>query len=185
MKISTDKMVKMGMLAALSTVLMLLVRFPIIPGAAFLEYEPADVPVLIAGFLYGPLEALIVAAVMALVQAFTVSAGSGWVGFVMHMIATGTLAVVAALIYKRFHNKKGAIAGLICGSLAMTAIMVPANLFFTVRFFNMPYDAVAGLLVPAIIPFNLIKSAVNSILTFAIYKSVGRIFKGMTRLSGK
>ncbi len=185
MKISTDKMVKMGMLAALSTVLMLLVRFPILPAATFLEYEPADVPVLIAGFMYGPLEALIVAAVMALVQAFTVSAGSGWVGFVMHMIATGTLAVVASLVYKRFHNMKGAIIGLACGSLAMTAIMVPANLFFTVRFFGVPYDAVVGLLVPAIIPFNLIKSVANSILTFAIYKSVSRIFRGMPRLSGK
>ena len=177
MKMSVNKMVKMGVLAALSIVLMIVVRFPIIPAAPYLEYEPADVPVLIAAFLYGPVEGLIVAFIMALVQAFTVSASSGWVGLIMHVIATGTFVLVAGLIYKRFHTIKGAAAGLIAGSLLMTLIMVPANLFFTVRFFNQPYETVVKGLLPITIPFNLIKSLTNSLLTFVLYKSVSRILK--------
>jgi riboflavin transporter FmnP len=41
------------MLAAISLLLVYLIHFPIFPGAAFLEYDMADVPILIATFLFG------------------------------------------------------------------------------------------------------------------------------------
>ena len=91
MKFGVNKMVKMAVLSALAIVLMLAVRFPIIPAASFLEFEPADVVILVAAFLYGPVEGLIVTVVVALVQALTVSAASGWVGLVMHVISSGHL----------------------------------------------------------------------------------------------
>lgn len=178
MKISTNKMVKMGVLSALSIILLMLVRFPIIPSAPFLEYEPADVPVLIATFIFGPLEGLIVTVVVSVIQALTVSAASGWVGLVMHVIATGTLVLVAGTIYIKIHTIKGAIIALIAGSLCMTLVMIPSNLFFTVNFFGVPYDVVKGMLLPAIIPFNLIKSFTNSVVVMLVYKSVGRILGG-------
>lgn len=61
--------------------------------------------------------------------------------------------------------------------MSMTLIMVPLNLFVTPRFLGMPADVVKGMLLPAIIPFNLIKSFGNSILTALVYKSVGRILR--------
>jgi riboflavin transporter FmnP len=171
-------MVKMGVLAALSIVLMMLIHFPIIPAAAFLEYEPADVPILIGGFLFGPLAGFIITVVVALIQAFTVSAASGWVGFVMHVIATGTLVMVSSFIYKHLHTFKGAIAALAAGALCMTLVMIPSNLFFSVRFFNIPYDTVKGMLLTAIIPFNLIKAVINSVIVILVYKSAGKVLRG-------
>lgn len=176
MKTDVKKLVKMAVLSALSIVLMVLIRFPIIPSAAFLEYEPADVPILIASFIYGPLSGLLVTVVVSVLQAITLSAGSGWVGLVMHIISTGTLAVVAGFIYRKIHTLKGAIIALTLGSLAMTLVMIPSNLFFTVRFWGYPYDAVVAMLPTAIIPFNLVKSVLNSVLVLILYKSTHKIF---------
>lgn len=178
MKISVNTMVKLSMLVALSIILLISpLRFPIIPSASFLIYEPADVPILIAAFLFGPFEGLTVTILVALLQALMLNPESGWVGFVMHVIATGTLILVAGSIYKKFHTIKGAIFGLIAGSLSMTLIMIPSNLFFTVNFYKVPYNAVVAMLPTAIIPFNLIKAFANSIITMCLYKSLGKVLR--------
>lgn len=176
-KMTQKKLVTMAMLAGLSIVLMYLVRFPIIPGASFLEYDMADVPILIGTFLFGPVSGLILAAVVSVIQGVTVSAASGWIGIVMHFIATGTFVIVAGLIYRRMRSRKGAVIGLVCGSLSMAAVMIPLNLIFTVYFLGVPREAVVAMLVPMIIPFNLIKAGINSVLTFFVYKPVSKVMK--------
>ena len=40
----TNTLAKLGILAAISVVLVAIVHFPLIPAASFLEYDPADVP---------------------------------------------------------------------------------------------------------------------------------------------
>ncbi len=178
MKKTTQKqLVTMAMLAGLSIVLMYLVHFPIIPGAAFLEYDMADVPILIGTFLFGPVSGLVLTALVSVIQGLTVSAASGWIGIVMHFIATGTFVMVAGLIYRFIRSRKGAATGLLFGSLSMTAIMIPLNLIFTVFFLGVPREAVVAMLLPAIIPFNLIKAGINSVLAFYVYKPVSRVMK--------
>ena len=177
MKFSVNQMVKIGVLSALSLVLMFLIRFPLIPAAPFLEYEPADVPILIGTFLYGPVTGLIMTAIVSLIQAMTVSAGSGWIGAVMHMAATGALVLIAGLVYKKLHTFRGAIIGLSSGIVAMTVVMTGLNLVFTPMFMGVPVEAVKAMLIPVIIPFNLLKGLMNSVLVCMVYKHVSRLFK--------
>ncbi len=183
MKTSVNQMVKMGVLAALSIVLMMIIRFPIIPGVTFLEYEPADVPILIGGFIFGPIPGLIITVVVSAIQAVTVSAGSGWIGALMHVIATGSFVLVSGVFYKKVHNLKGAIIGLIAGTITMTLIMIPLNLVFTTLFMGVPMETVVAMLVPAIIPFNLLKGLINSTLTVLVYKSVGKVLRADRKIS--
>ncbi|HZX46774.1 MAG TPA: ECF transporter S component, partial [Clostridia bacterium] len=149
-----NKIVKLALLSALSILLMLVIRFPIIPSAPFLEYEPGDVPALIGAFLYGPGAGLLITAAVSLFQATTVSAGSGWIGAIMHMVATGTMVLVAGLIYRKVHTFKGAILALAAGALGMTLAMIPLNLYFTTKFLGVPVEAVKAMIVPIIVPFN-------------------------------
>ena len=172
-----NKIVKLALLSALSILLMLTIRFPIIPSAPFLEYEPGDVPALIGAFLYGPGAGLLITAAVSLFQATTVSAGSGWIGAVMHMVATGTMVLVAGLIYRKVHTLKGAILALVAGTLGMTLIMIPLNLYFTTKFLGVPVEAVKAMIVPVIIPFNVIKATANSALTVLVYKSVAKVLR--------
>ena len=47
----TLQLVQKAMLTALAIVLMLIVRFPLLPSAKFLEYDMGDIPVIIAQVL--------------------------------------------------------------------------------------------------------------------------------------
>ncbi|SKC58944.1 ECF transporter S component [Maledivibacter halophilus] len=171
------KMTTMAMLIALSVILIYTIRFPIIPSAPFLEYEPADIPIIIGALIYGTVNGLILTVVASFIQALTVSSASGWIGFVMHVLSTGTLVLVSSTIYHRIRSFKGLVIGLILSCFAMTLVMVPTNLFFTVKFLGVPYEAVKSMLIPAIIPFNLLKSIINSVAIGFVYKGIRVVIK--------
>ena len=94
------------MLGAISIVLVSVIHFPLIPAAAFLEYDPADIPILICAFAYGPVAGFILTAVVSFIQGMTVSAQSGIIGIIMHIFATGACVLVAGGIYKKNKTKK-------------------------------------------------------------------------------
>lgn len=171
-----NKMVKIAVLSALAIVLMLLLRFPLIPSAPYMEYDPADIPVLIGGFMFGPISGLIITLIVSFIQAVSVSASSGWIGFVMHVIATGTYVLVSSFIYKKIHTYKGAIISLIVGTISMTVVMIPANLVFT-PMFGVPVETVKAGITVTVIPFNFLKAVINSIITLLVYKPLSRILK--------
>ena len=79
-KKKTVKMVKMGVMVAISVAMVYLVHFPIFPAVPFLEYDPADISILIGTFAFGPEAGLVLTVVTAVVQGLTVSAGSGLYG---------------------------------------------------------------------------------------------------------
>ncbi|HEX2986383.1 MAG TPA: ECF transporter S component [Caproiciproducens sp.] len=165
------RMAQMGMLAAVAIVLMAFVRIPIIPAAPFLEYDMADIPILIAAFLFGTGPALAILFVDSVIQAFLFG-GNGWVGLIMHFVASGLLVGLVSVFYHRRHKLSDTIIGMVLGTLAMTAAMIPMNYIFTVHFFGTPKAAVDALMLPGIIPFNLIKAGLNSIISGIVFKAL-------------
>lgn len=163
-----------AMFIAVSVVLVYLIHFPLIPSVQFLEYDPADIPILLCALAFGPVSGIIITIAASGIQALTVSAQSGPYGFIMHVIATCTLSVVASLVYKKNRSSKGMAIALLCGSLAMGLVMMAANHFITPLFTGWPTAAVDALLLPAILPFNLLKAGINSIITFTIYKYIAK-----------
>ena len=171
---NTRKLTTMGLLAAISIILVWLVHFPIFPATAFLEYDPADIPIIFATFLYGPLSGFLLTVITSVIQGVTVSAGSGFYGIIMHVLATGCYVIVAGLIYRKWGTLKGMIAALTAGILCATAVMGVANIFITPLFMGVPTSAVMDLLLPFIIPFNLIKISVNSVFAAVLFKALER-----------
>jgi riboflavin transporter FmnP len=167
--LSTKKLAFMGVMAAISIILIYVIRFPVIPAAPYLEYEPGDIPLYIIAFLYGPLNGFIVTVIVCFIQGITVSASSGIIGIAMHIFATGAFVLVAGSIYKLKKNKVQEAIGLLAGIAVMTVSMCIWNLIFTPIFMGVPRSAVVQMLIPAIIPFNLIKAGANSVITFIIY----------------
>lgn len=100
------RLAKLGLLAALSIVLVFFIHFPIFPTAKFLEYDPADIPIMIATFAFGPWYGLMTTIVVAVVQGLTVSASGGIYGIIMHIIATGTFVLVAGFLYQKHKTKR-------------------------------------------------------------------------------
>ena len=79
MKLTVKKITTLAMLAAMAYIVMAFIRIPIMPAAPFLEYDPKDILFVIAGFLFGPIESLIIVVLVCLIEMVTVST-SGPIG---------------------------------------------------------------------------------------------------------
>lgn len=168
MNVKTKKLTTVAMLAAIAYVVMMVARIPVV---LFLKYEPKDVIITIGGFLYGPLTSFVISAVVSVVEMFTVS-DTGLIGMIMNVIASCAFCCTAAVIYKKKHTLSGAVAGLIAGTAVMTAVMLLWNYLITPIYMGYPREAVAELLVPAFLPFNLLKGGINTAITLLLYKPV-------------
>lgn len=165
-----------GAFSALSIVLSYLIHFPIIPSAPFLLYDPGDVPILIMSLKFSPGIGVVMTAIVSVLFAILTGQGGPW-GMLMHFIATGVYVLFASLIYRKQRNFSSAITGLIVAPLVMTGVMVIANLLVTPLYLGVNREMVVGMLFPAIIPFNLLKGAVNGIITLLLYKKVSNFLE--------
>ncbi len=170
----TRKLTVMAMLVAISVVLVYLIHVPIFPAADYLKYDPADIPILIGAFAYGPASGILLTVIASIVQGFTVSMDGGLYGILMHVIATSILVLVSCLFYRVKPTRAGQAAGLFCGTVAMGVVMMGANHLITPYFLGAPVEMVDAILLPIILPFNLIKAGINSVITFLLYRTVSR-----------
>ena len=167
-RMTTKKIATLAVLAAIAYVVMLIGRIPVV---LFLKYDPKDVIIALAGFIYGPLSAVAVSVVVSFIEMLTVST-TGPIGLIMNVVSTCSFVCIASLIYKKRRSMSGAIIGLVIGAIAMTVIMMLWNYLITPIHMGYPRGQVAAMLVPTFLPFNLLKSGLNAALTILIYKPV-------------
>lgn len=179
---STKKIASIGVLSAMAMVVALFIRFPIVPAVAWLQYEPKDVIIVIGGFLYGPMSSFIMSAICSILEIML--KGGTYIDVIMNMISTCAFACPAAYLYKKYHTKNGAIIGLIIGTILSVVCMLIWNYIMTPIYYQMPREAVVALLLPGILPFNLIKCGVNAIITILLYKPLVTILR-RTHLADK
>lgn len=158
-------------LAMLSAIAFAVVTFGRIPIVLFLSYDPKDVIIAIGGFIFGPLSAFIISAVVSLVEMVTIS-NTGPIGCVMNIISSCTLVCTASYIYKKKRTLSGAVIGLVSGTLIMTLAMLLWNYLITPIYMGYPREAVAELLLPVFLPFNFVKGGLNTAITLLLYKPV-------------
>ncbi len=166
-----------GAFAALSLVLDLFVHFPLIPSASYLLYRPGDIPLLVLSFKFGPGTALGAAAIVAVLFALITGQGGPW-GMLMYFLACGTFIGVAGWIYQKNRTRQGAFLGLVTGLFVMTGVMVLANLVVTPLYLGVSRNVVFGMILPVIMPFNLLKGALNAAVTLLLYKKVSIFLEG-------
>lgn len=179
------KIAAMGIFAALSIILVYFIHLPIFPAVSFLEYDPADIPIIICSYIYGTGYGLLLTVIVSVVQGMTVSAGSGWIGILMHIFATGSLVLVGSglrsIILSRRKKadtlqnaeRTGFIdaVSVIAGVAAMTVSMALWNLLFTPIFMGVTLDVVLPLM-PFIVLFNIVKASINSVIALAVYRLI-------------
>ena len=168
---STRELVTMALMCALSA-LFSFVQIPILPAAPFLTYDPSLVPAMVCGFAYGPAAGFAVGAIAAVIHGLILGE---WVGSLMNICATLFFVVPAALIYLKARTLKGAVLGLVVGVVIATVGAVVSNLTIGVAFWYGSTDAIMPLILPAVVPFNLIKTVLNAVLTMAVYKAVSNL----------
>lgn len=190
-KIGTGSLVKIGMLSAIAYIIMFIeLPIPIFP--AFLKLDFSDIPALIGGFAISPIAGVVIQLIKNLIHLIT-KTSTGGVGELGNFVVGSAYVFIASHIYKNHHNKKGAILGCIAGIIAMTIVGGIFNLYVLLPFYAniMPVEAIISmgsvitdrihdlptLVLYGIVPFNIFKGIVVSIVTILIYKKVSPLLK--------
>ena len=169
-KIDIKKLAVLAMLTALAYVVMWISK--ILPSVNdFLDFDFKHVVICIGGFIYGPVSAGLITVVVCFIEMITISGTGPW-GCLMNIIGTASFCCTACWVYKKDHTMKGAVIGLSLGVIVMTALMLLWNYLVTPIYQGMPRSAIADMLVPVFLPFNLVKGGMNMAATLLLYKPV-------------
>ena len=169
----TKKLTTTGMLCALAYVAVVVGRIPLI---LFLKYDPKDVIIAIGGLIFGPLTSFTITMIVSVVQLSTIS-GTGILGCIMNIISSCSFACTAAFIYKKKRKLSGAILALLCGWACQVVVMMFWNYLIAPIYMGYPREAIVELLLPAFLPFNLIKGGLNAAITMLLYKPIVTVLR--------
>lgn len=176
MKISERELTTVGILGGISTALMFF-EFPLPFMPPFLRLDLSTIPVLIAGFLFGPVQGIIVALIKDFIH--LLSTQTGGIGELADFICAFAMVIPSSLIYIKKKNKKGAFIGLFASVVLLIVASALTNMFLMLPMYmgSAGFDVKLNIVLTGIIPFNLIKGVVLSLITLLLYKKISTIIK--------
>ena len=168
---STKRIATTALFCAVAAIATLFLEFPILPGVTFLKYDPSAIVALVAGFAFGPSTGALVSILPYLVHLAT---QSGVYGAFMAIVATISLVLPASIVYQRNTSFRGAIIGMAIGAVVCLATVTIANIIVTPLYMGAPRETVIGMIVPVLLPFNVLKIAINCVITALVYKPLSK-----------
>ncbi|WP_459130119.1 ECF transporter S component [Guggenheimella bovis] len=190
MKVTTKTLVKIAVLAAVATVLSYL-ETPLAIFPNFMKIDISTLPAVIAGFALGPMSGFMVEVIKNLFH--LIGSQTGGVGELANILIGGSFVLISSIIYKNHKTRKSALTGLFFATLGMIFMGVLSNKFLLLPYYanvmKFPIEAIVGManainpkvtslttyLLWVVAPFNLIKGAILSLLTFLVYKRISPI----------
>ena len=173
------RMILIAMFGALSYVVMLTINFRV----SFLTMDVKDVVIALAGLYIGPSAAIVLSLFVPFLEMITMSE-TGLYGFAMNAIGTAAFAVTVSVIYKYKKNLLGAVIGLVSGAVLMVAVMMGFNVLVTPFYLHslgstleQARQTVFAMLPTVLLPFNVIKGALNVGLLLLLYKPMSRVIQ--------
>ena len=173
-----------GLLSAMAVILFYIE----IPVVAFYNLDLSTLPAILAGFAMGPLQGLAVIIIKNLVHVLGTSTAG--VGELADILMSCAFVIPASLIYRSCKTRKGALKAMLVGSVAMVVAAVLTNYFILIPAYqvlmNLPLHVIIGmgqavlpfvdntveLVIFITAPFNILKVAVLSFVTYLLYKRV-------------
>ena len=180
--------------AAIATVLHIL-DFPLpflAPG--FYKLDFSELPVLLCGFYLGPCATVVCEAIKILLKLLLKSTSTAFVGDLANFVVGCSFVLPATIWYHLHKSKHSAIIGLILGTICMSVFGTAFNAVYLLPRFAVMYGisldaivamgqqvnasitSVSRLVLFAVVPFNILKGVITSLVTFLLYKRLGRLF---------
>ena len=186
-----SKITYTAVFAAIATVLMY-IEFPLPFMPPFLKVDLSGAVVLIGAFIFGIGPAITMIGIKDLIH--LTQSQTGGSGELADFLMLSTLVIVAVLLYRTHKSRKMAAVGCVIGSVAMACIGMLTNYFLIIPFYSavgMPIDAILGAcaavnpaingmgayLLIGVLPFNLIKGAILTVITMLAYKKLSTFIK--------
>ena len=192
--LTTKNLTMIAMLSAIAAVLMIFeIQLPFSPS--FVKFDFSDLPVMLGGFLIGPFAGGIIAFMKILLHFLLNGTTSFFVGDLSNLLLTLSFVLPASFIYQQKKTKKTAIQGLLVSIICTSLLAIIFNLFLIfplylkvlnlkmVDLINMIHVVnplvkdVFTMIVFSILPFNLFKYSIVSMITMLSYKKLSILFK--------
>lgn len=183
-----------GVFSAISAVLMLF-ELPLWFAPGFYELDFSEIPVMICAFSMGPVAGVTAELCKVLLKLVIKGTSTAFVGDFANFVVGCTLVLPASILYYSKKSKKMAVAGLALGTVIMTIFGSSFNALYLLpkfsQLFGMPMDAIIGmgtavnhridsvwtLVLFAVVPFNILKGTIVSVVTVLLYKHISPILK--------
>ncbi|MFC7391779.1 ECF transporter S component [Scopulibacillus cellulosilyticus] len=196
-KTSLKKTVTISLLSAIA-ILIQTISFPLPIFPAFLQMDFSDIPALIGGILFGPAAGVLIEALKNFLHYLISGSLTGVpVGEMSNFIAGSLFIIAGTWFYKRKKTASSLMYGLIFGTVFMSVVMTIANYFiifpsyalflgFTTdqaiamsQSINHEIHSLFTLVIFAVLPFNLLKGIVLTVITVPIYSRIKSRIKTM------
>lgn len=190
----TKKLVMAALLGALAAILMVLdFNVPLAPN--FIKFDFSDFPVLIGGFVFGPATGVVIAFLKIVLNLLFKPTTTMFVGEASNFILSVCYMGVACLYYRNHRTKKGAVIGMLLATVATSVLAIFSNILVMfpmyAKLFGMSMQQIVGMVsavnpfvkdvttmvIASLVPFNLFKYGVISLITFISYKKIEVILK--------
>ena len=183
-----------GIFAAMAAVLMYF-ELPLPFAPSFYEIDLSEVPVLICSFSLGPVAGVVCELVKIILKLLLKGTSTAFVGDFANFVVGCSFILPATIIYHRFKTKKGAMIGMVTGTVVMSVFGSLFNAVYLLPAFATLYgvpleqlvamgtavngmiNSVSTLVLFAVVPFNIVKGAIVSLLTTLLYKRVERLLR--------
>ena len=186
-----SKITYTAVFAAIATVLMYF-EFPLPFMPPFLKVDLSGAVVLIGAFIFGIGPAITMIGIKDVIH--LTQSQTGGSGELADFLMLSTLVIVAVLLYRAHKTRKMAAVGCVVGSVAMACMGMLTNYFLIIPFYSavgMPIDQILALcatinpsingmgayLLVGVLPFNLIKGAILTVITMLAYKKLSTFIK--------
>lgn len=192
--LTTKNLTMIAMFSAIAAVLMIFeIQLPFSPS--FVKFDFSDLPVMLGGFLIGPFAGGIIAFMKILLHFLLNGTTSFFVGDLSNLLLTLSFVLPASFIYQQKKTKKTAIQGLLVSIICTSLLAIIFNLFLIfplylkvlnlkmVDLINMIHVVnplvkdVFTMIVFSLLPFNLFKYSIVSMITMLSYKKLSILFK--------
>lgn len=190
-----------AMFACMSGVLML-IEIPLFFAPGFYKLDLSEMPVLICTFYLGPVAGAATELLKVIVKLLLKGTTTAYVGDFANFVVGCSFVLPASCIYHMKKSKRGALIGMIAGTLVMTIFGSLFNAVYLLptfaELFGMPLEAiikmgndinsainsVSTLVLFCVVPFNLLKGIIVTVLTMLLYKRISPLLhKGDKKLA--
>ena len=170
-KLNVKAYVSIGMLSSIAYLLMLLnFPLPIFPNFLFVDFS--DIPALIAALVFGPLAGILVEFFKNVLNYIATGSQTGVpVGHLANFVAGIVFVLPTVIVYNKLKTKKGMTIALVAGTVFMAVVMSILNYILILPAYTllMGYPDMRNLVVPAILPFNILKGVMMSFIFMLLF----------------
>ncbi|WHY65545.1 ECF transporter S component [Neobacillus sp. SuZ13] len=163
-KMNVRAYVSIGMLSSIAFLLML-IQFPLPLFPNFLFVDFSDIPALIATLIFGPIAGILVEFFKNVLNYIQTGSQTGIpVGHIANFVAGIVFILPTYFVYNRLKTRKGMTLALIIGTTIMAVMMSILNYLVILPAYTvlMGFPDMRNLVLPAILPFNLLKGVMMS-----------------------